>query len=120
MFRTARRLQRYASPSGRVRGEAHRQRSGDAMRAIGRHFGFIILGLTALAMLGRSDRAAAAVIEYGTENVLNTGATYPSDPKAGATLEGLAPNVITDATLTLNHGFPFTPAAGNFPGTDQI
>jgi hypothetical protein len=80
--------------------------------------GVAVLGLAALAFC--SARAAAGVIEYGNENVLNSGATYPSDPKAGASLQGLAPNVITDATLTLGHGFPFSPNAGDFPGTDQI
>jgi hypothetical protein len=58
-------------------------------------------------------------LEFGNENVLGTG-TYPSDPKAGATLQGLAPNVVTDATLSLGHGFPFSPGPGDFPGTDQI
>jgi len=63
--------------------------------------------------------ALGGIIEYGTENVLGTG-TYPSDPKAGATLQGLAPNVVTDASLFFGHGFPFSPSAGDFPGTDQI
>jgi hypothetical protein len=80
--------------------------------------GLAALGLVALAVC--STPAAAGIIEYGNENVLNSGATYPTDPKAGATLSGLAPNVVTDATLTLGHGFPFTPNAGDFPGTDQI
>src|SRR5579871_4725926 len=62
---------------------------------------------------------ADGVQEYGTENVLGTG-TYPSDPKAGATLIGLAPDVVTDASLTLGHGYPFSPGVGDFPGTDQI
>jgi hypothetical protein len=90
------------------------------MRAHGR-FGVIVPGLAALALLFvGAARANADVIEYGDENVLNTG-TYPSNPKAGATLQGLAPNVITDATPTpLGHGYPFTPHAGDFPGTDQI
>jgi hypothetical protein len=86
-----------------------------------RRFGVAVLGLTALALLlGGAARTSAGVIEYGNENVLNSGATYPSDPKAGATLQGLAPNVVTDATLTFGHGYPFTPNAGDFPGTDQI
>jgi hypothetical protein len=61
----------------------------------------------------------AAVLEYGNENLLNTG-TYPSDPKAGATLQGLAPGTITDAANFFAHSFPFTPGAGDFAGTDQI
>jgi PEP-CTERM motif len=85
-----------------------------------RRFGVLILGLAALALLlGNADQGKAGVIEYGNENVLGTG-TFPSDPKAGATLQGLAPNVITDAALTLPHNYPFTPGAGDFPGTDQI
>lgn len=36
-------------------------------------------------------------------------------PTLGATLQGLAPNVIN-----VGHGFPFSPDAGDFPGTDQI
>src|SRR5262245_40284244 len=81
-----------------------------------RHFAWAL----AVALAAAHAQCQAGVMVYGTENVLNTGATYPSDPKAGATLQGLAANSITEATLTLDHGFPFTPAAGNFPGTDQI
>jgi PEP-CTERM motif len=76
--------------------------------------------LLAFALLSTfAPRASADVLEYGDENLLNTG-TYPSDPKAGATLQGLAPGVVTLATDVFGHGFPFTPAAGAFPGTDQI
>jgi hypothetical protein len=63
--------------------------------------------------------AHAGVIEYGDENLLNTG-SYSSDPKAGATLVGLTANSITDSTGTFGHGFPFSPDAGDYPGTDQI
>jgi hypothetical protein len=62
----------------------------------------------------------AGVQLYGTEDVLNSGATYASDPTAGATLIGLAPGVVTAATLITPHTFPFSPTAGDFPGTDQI
>lgn len=62
---------------------------------------------------------AQAVTEYGDEDLCNTG-TYPSDPKAGATLFGLAPNAVTFATGRFGHGFPFSPALGDYPGTDQI
>jgi hypothetical protein len=58
-------------------------------------------------------------MEYGNENLLGAG-TYPSDPKSGATLVGLAPGVVTDSTGTFGHGFPFSPGSGDFPGTDQI
>jgi hypothetical protein len=66
-----------------------------------------------------SGPGRAAVMEYGDENLLNAG-TYPSDPKAGAMLQGLAPDAVTDAASTFVHTFPFSPDAGDFPGTDQI
>src|SRR5271157_1219807 len=63
--------------------------------------------------------AQAGQIEYGNENLLNTG-SYPSDPKAGATLVGLSPGVVTMATNSFGHGYPFSPSPGDYPGTDQI
>jgi hypothetical protein len=74
----------------------------------------------ALLMLGTGPAAAGpSFLEYGNENLLGTG-TYPSDPKAGATLIGLAPGVVTDSSGFFAHGFPFSPGPGDFPGTDQI
>ena len=61
----------------------------------------------------------AAWMEYGDEDVLGT-ATYGSDPKAGATLEGLAPGVVTYSSLITDHGWGFSPSAGEYAGTDQI
>ena len=58
-------------------------------------------------------------VEYGDEDLCNTG-TYSSDPKAGATLIGLAPNVVTLATHSFGHSFPFAPTPTDYPGTDQI
>ena len=72
-------------------------------------------GLSGPARIGRAD----GVLEYGNENLLNTG-TYSSDPKAGSTLEGLATDVVTTATNSFSHNFPFSPSAGDFAGTDQI
>jgi hypothetical protein len=66
-----------------------------------------------------ATRAHADVQLYGDQDVLGTG-TYPSDPTAGATEEGLAPGAVTYATLIQPHGFPFTPSPGDYPGTDQI
>jgi hypothetical protein len=66
-----------------------------------------------------ATRAVAALLEYGDEDVLGTG-TYSGDPKAGATLEGLAVDSVTFGAPALFHGFPFAPAAGDYPGTDQI
>lgn len=62
----------------------------------------------------------AGVITFGTEDCLGTGCYGASDPTAGATLIGLAPGAVTDASSTYGHSFPFTPSAGDFPGTDQI
>jgi hypothetical protein len=75
----------------------------------------VLLSAIVLTTAARAD----VIIEYGNENLLNTG-SYPSDPKAGATLSGLAPGVVTDATNSFAHGYPFAPSAGDFPGTDQI
>ena len=61
----------------------------------------------------------AAVLTYGDQDLLGTG-TYGSDPTAGATLQGLAPGIVTHASLIVGHGFPFAPSAGDFLGTDQI
>lgn len=58
-------------------------------------------------------------LEYGDEDLCNTG-TYSSDPKAGTTLIGLSPNVVTLATHSFSHGFPFAPISTDYPGTDQI
>ncbi len=58
-------------------------------------------------------------VEYGDEDLCNTGA-YSSDPKAGATLIGLAPNVVTFATHSFSHSYPFAPTSTDYPGTDQI
>ncbi|HUB25549.1 MAG TPA: PEP-CTERM sorting domain-containing protein [Tepidisphaeraceae bacterium] len=75
----------------------------------------------ALPRAALADYPVPAGVElYGTEDVLNSGATYASDPTAGATLIGLAPGVVTAASLVTPHSFPFTPTAGDFPGTDQI
>jgi hypothetical protein len=77
------------------------------------------IAFLALPFLLIAGQTRAAVLEYGDENVLGTG-TYASDPKAGATLQGLAPNVVTESTLFTPHNFPFIPGPGEFPGTDQI
>ena len=62
----------------------------------------------------------AGILTFGTEDCLGTGCYGTSDPTAGATLIGLASGVVTDASGTFGHTFPFTPGAGDFPGTDQI
>src|SRR5437763_15303241 len=74
---------------------------------------FCALFLTSLLPL------SAAVMVYGDQDCLNTACYGASDPKAGATLEGLAPGVVTLATNSFGHGFPFSPS-DDFLNTDQI
>jgi hypothetical protein len=74
-----------------------------------------VLLLAALATVS----ARAGVLTFGDMDCLGQGC-YPSDPTAGATLQGLAPNAITLASLVMGHGYPFTPDPGDFPGTDTI
>lgn len=62
----------------------------------------------------------ADVLLFGDENCLGTGCYGTSNPTAGATLQGLAPNVVTVATQSFAHSYPFSPGPGDFPGTDQI
>ena len=64
--------------------------------------------------------AQAAVMTYGDKDVLNGTGTYPIDPVTGATLQGLAAGVITFGQPERNHGFPFSPSVGDYPGTDRI
>lgn len=73
-----------------------------------------------VAFLTVHQPSRADLIQYGDADVLNGTGTYPIDPTTGATLQGLAPNVVTFGAPELDHGFPFTPSPGDFPGTDQI
>jgi hypothetical protein len=79
------------------------------------HFAVLILVLTVGGNLSH-----AGVITFGSENCLGTGCYGSNDPTAGATLQGLAPNVVTVASLSFGHSYPFSPGPGDFPGTDQI
>jgi len=63
--------------------------------------------------------AGAATITYGDIDMLGQG-TYGSDPRAGATREGLAADVVTMATLDFAHTYPFSPEVDDYAGTDQI
>ena len=69
-----------------------------------------------------STPVSTNVLEYGDEDRCNTG-TYSSDPKAGATLAGLAPGAVTYAVSNAGqsspHAYPFAPT-NDYPGTDQI
>ncbi len=75
-----------------------------------------------LIMVGAltSVSARADVATFGSVNCLGTGCYGSSDPTAGGTLQGLAANVVTNATNSFGHGYPFSPSLGDFPGTDQI
>jgi hypothetical protein len=64
--------------------------------------------------------AHAGVLTFGDKDCLGQGCYNANDPTAGATLQGLAPGAITLATMAFGHGYPFTPDAGDFPGTDTI
>ena len=75
--------------------------------------------LGGLLALATCQASFAGTVLFGDENVLGTG-TYSTDPTTGATLEGLAAGVVTDSTVFVGHGYPFSPGAGEFPGTDQI
>jgi hypothetical protein len=62
----------------------------------------------------------AGVITYGDQDGVGT-FTYPQPPTTGATLEGLATDVITVSSVRVNnHSFPFSPEGDDFAGTDQI
>jgi PEP-CTERM motif len=63
---------------------------------------------------------SADVVTFGDRDCLNTGCYGANDPTAGATVQGLAPGASTVANTQFGHGFPFSPQAGDFPGTDQI
>jgi PEP-CTERM motif-containing protein len=76
--------------------------------------------VTLLGALLAASSASATTITFGDPDCLNMGCYGAADPKAGATLEGLAPGTITLASTSFGHGFPFGPQAGDFAGTDQI
>jgi len=78
----------------------------------------IVVGVAFSCWLSRAQ-SVSNYVEYGDEDLCNTG-TYSTDPKTGATLIGLAPDVVTHSTATFNHGFPFSPTVSDYPGTDQI
>lgn len=80
----------------------------------------IVFALLVLALTAGSQSGHAGVITFGSENCLGTGCYGANNPTAGATLQGLAPNVVTLASSSFGHSYPFTPGAGDFPGTDQI
>ncbi len=72
------------------------------------------------ATVGAALSTQAAVMYFGDVDVLNTGATYSSDPTIGAQLTGVAPGFYTVGANGFGHSYPFAPDVGDFPGTDQI
>jgi hypothetical protein len=78
----------------------------------------IALIMSLLLCLPRMVRADGVEL-YGNENALGFG-PYPVSPTAGATMIGLAPGATSAATYGFTHPYPFSPGAGDFPGTDQI
>ena len=93
-------------------------------------------GLAALTAVGLSaarpalaqvTSIAPGVLEYGTENQMGAGPYSGGfnpvgfDPKAGATLSGLAPGAITNGVRSGGHTeFIASGPAGDFAGTDTI
>jgi hypothetical protein len=76
--------------------------------------------VTLLGALLIASPSSAATITFGDKDCLNLGCYGASEPTAGATLEGLAPGVVTMASNAFGHGFPFAPQPGEFAGTDLI
>jgi hypothetical protein len=80
---------------------------------------FATVGGMLLLTLG-AGLGQAGVITFGDEDCLGIGCYGAVDPTAGATLEGLGASVVTLATNSFAHAYPFSPDPGDFPGTDQI
>jgi hypothetical protein len=80
----------------------------------------IVLALLVVVVMAGGTLGQAGVITFGSENCLGTGCYGANDPTAGATLQGLAPNVVTDSSGFFGHLYPFSPSVGDFAGTDQI
>lgn len=76
---------------------------------------FALTLVIACGVIGRAD-----TMTYGDMDCLGQGCYGATNPVAGATLQGLAADTVTLATNAFGHGYPFTPDAGDFPGTDQI
>jgi hypothetical protein len=74
----------------------------------------------ALLFLGSAVALADGIDVYGDKDCLGFGCYTTHDPTAGATMQGLAPGTISTATSSFGHGYPFSPGASDFAGTDQI
>jgi PEP-CTERM motif len=86
-----------------------------------RHIHCLSIGFALLACASGATRVVGAVMLYGDKDVLNDPNTsYPVDPTTGVMLEGLAPDAVTFGAPPVGHAYPFSPAVGDYPGTDQI
>ena len=92
-------------------------------RKIVSFLGIAALGLSAAhSASAQTTSVAPGVLEYGTENQEGAGPYSPGfDPKAGATLSGLAAGQVTMGAQSSGHTefFPDAPT-GDFAGTDTI
>jgi hypothetical protein len=83
---------------------------------------FLAAALTAAAAAtaGAQTLIAPGVLRYGDADCLGFNCYGNNNPTAGAALQGLAAGATSLATNSFQHGFPFTPAQGDFAGTDRI
>ena len=81
-------------------------------------------GLLSLALLSAPVSAQTliqpGVLRFGDQDLVGFGYPAGANPMAGASVTGLAPGATSMASAAYNHGFPFSPGAGDYPGTDQI
>jgi len=82
----------------------------------------IVFALLVLVVAVGGTLGQAGVITFGSENCFGVAPNCygSSDPTSGATLQGLAPNVVTESSGSFGHLYPFSPSVGDFAGTDQI
>jgi hypothetical protein len=97
----------------------------DSCRLEGVEMRLLFASLTQIFSLGLmltlgAGLGHAGVITFGDEDCLGMGCYGANDPTAGATLQGLSAGVVTLATNSFAHTYPFTPDGSDFPGTDQI
>jgi hypothetical protein len=79
-----------------------------------------ILILMAASAIATLPLSADTFLMFGDPDCLGQDCYGVDVSFLGATLTGLAPNAVTMATDSFSHGYPFSPSAGDYPGTDQI
>lgn len=72
------------------------------------------------SMILAATPTSGATITFGDRDCLNLNCYGTADPTAGATLLGLSPGVVSNASSSFVHAFPISPAAGDLGGTDQV